>query len=93
MMIHTLIDLLTLVHEFREQSVELTYYLRVDQDLCKFVPDGDHRTDHTKCLPYKVSRWDKVRIKVGRSAHTFQKVMTIPGDSLLFYSIFVILTR
>ncbi len=51
MMIHTLIDLVTLVHEFREQSVELVHHLGVDQDLCKFVPDGDHSTDPTECLP------------------------------------------
>ena len=51
MMIHTLIELLTLVHEFREQSVELAHHLRVAQALCKFVPDGDHSTDRTARLP------------------------------------------
>jgi hypothetical protein len=30
--------------------------------------------------------------KGGWVAHTFQKVMTMPGCSLLFYSIFVVLT-
>ena len=51
MVIHTLIELLTLVHEFREQSVELAHHLRVAQALCKFVPDGDHSTDRTTRLP------------------------------------------
>ena len=117
MLIHTLIELLTLVHEIREQSVELAHHLRVAQALCKFVPDGDHSTDRTARLPqppcrapglallllllqvallthsWKVFRRDKDRIKGGRDVHTFQKVMTIPGCPLLFYSIFVKLTR
>ncbi len=50
-MIHTLIDLVTLVDEFGEQSVELTHHFGVVQVLCKFVPDGDHSTDPTVCLP------------------------------------------
>ena len=56
MLIHTLIELLTLVHEIHEQSVELAHHLRVSQTLCKFVPDGDHSTDHTARLPQPPSR-------------------------------------
>ena len=51
MMIHTQIQLLTLVDEIRVQSVELAHHLGIDQPLCKFVPDGDHSTDHTARLP------------------------------------------
>ena len=50
-MIHTLIDLVTLVDEFREQSVELAHHLGVAQTLSKFVPDGDNSTDTTTRLP------------------------------------------
>jgi hypothetical protein len=51
MMIHTLIQLLTLVDEITEQSVELAHHLGVAQVLCKFVPDGDHSMDPTVRLP------------------------------------------
>ena len=55
-MIHTLVILVTLLDQVRKESVELAEHLGVVHVLGKFVPDGDHSSDRTTCLPQRPFR-------------------------------------